>query len=348
MSRFALTALAAAASAVLLMGVSPGPQPPEDNKQLAHDIFKQLVEIHSSDTIGTKEIADAITARLLGGGFTKADIHVLPEEKYPNQVSVVVRYHGKGKGKPILWNCHIDIVDARPEDWTLPPFKFTEKDGYFYGRGTSDMKDQDAAVLATLLRLKKEGFVPDRDIIVAFTADEEGDWAQDGMRYLMAEHRDLVDAGMAINPDGDSGEIINNQRVDYGVETSQKTYVTYTLTETNKGGHSSEPRPDNAIYELAERARALFEIPIPVQDQCDDAALFRTHGVAADRSTQGGLSRHGEAAPRSRSRATPVRRYPAQRDPAFDLRRHHAERGRAGERAAGARRRHHSMPHHAG
>jgi acetylornithine deacetylase/succinyl-diaminopimelate desuccinylase-like protein len=274
MSRFALTALAAAASAVLLMGVSPGPQPPQDNKQLAHDIFKQLVEIHSSDTIGTKEIADAIAARLLGGGFAKSDIHILPEEKYPNQVSVVVRYQGKGKGKPILWNCHIDIVDARPEDWTLPPFKFTEKDGYFYGRGTSDMKDQDAAVLATLLRLRHEGFVPDRDIIVAFTADEEGDWAQDGMRYLMDHHRDLVDAGLAINPDGDSGEIISNGRADFGVETSQKIYVTYTLTETNKGGHSSEPRPDNAIYQLANALVRFSKYQFPLKTNATTRLYF--------------------------------------------------------------------------
>jgi len=273
MSRVRIAAFAAA-SAALLMAVAPGPQPPDDTKKLAHDIFKELVEIHSSDTIGTKEIANAIVKRLKSGGFTDADIHVLPEEKYPNQVSVVVRYRGKGKGKPILWNCHIDIVDARPEDWTTPPFKFIEKDGYFYGRGTSDMKDQDTAVLTTLLRLKKEGFVPDRDIIVAFTADEEGDWAQDGMRYLMEHHKDLVDAGLAINPDGDSGEIIDNQRADYGVETSQKIYVTYTLTETNKGGHSSEPRPDNAIYQLANALVRFSKYQFPFKTNATTRLYF--------------------------------------------------------------------------
>src|SRR5215469_1331979 len=268
------TAALAAASALLLMAVAPVPQPPADNKELAHDIFKEMVEIHSSDTIGTKEIAGAIAKRLLAGGFAAGDVHVLPEEKYPNQVSVVARYHGKGKGKPILWNCHIDIVDARPEDWTLPPFKLTEKDGYFYGRGTSDMKDQATAVLATLLRLKKEGFVPDRDIIVAFTADEEGDWNQDGMWYLMREHRDLVDAELAVNPDGDSGEIANNQRLDYGVETSEKTYVTYTMTVTNKGGHSSEPRPDNAIYALANGLVKLQKFQFPIHTNATTRLYF--------------------------------------------------------------------------
>ena len=112
---------------------------------------------------------------------------IVPEDLYPDQVNVVVRLRGQGKGKPILWHGHIDIVEARPEDWTVPPFKLTEKDGYFYGRGTSDMKDSDTAVLTSLIRLKKEGFVPDRDLIVAFTADEEGDWAQDGMRYLVSK-----------------------------------------------------------------------------------------------------------------------------------------------------------------
>ena len=274
MLSFRFAAFAAAASAIVLMGVSPGPQPPDGNKQLAHDIFKELVEIHSSDTIGTKGIADAIVARLRAGGFAPGDIHELPEEKYPNQVSVVVRYHGSGKAKPILWNCHIDIVDARPEDWSYPPFKLTEKDGYFYGRGTSDMKDQDTAVLATLIRLKKEGFVPDRDIIVAFTADEEGDWNQDGMWYLMREHRDLVDAAFAINPDGDSGEIDHDRRLDYGVETSEKTYVTYTMTVTNKGGHSSEPRPDNAIYELANALVRLQKFQFPIKTNATTRLYF--------------------------------------------------------------------------
>ena len=144
----------------------------------------------------------------------------------------------------------MDVVEAKPEDWSLPPFKLTEKDGYYYGRGTSDMKDQDAAVASSLIRLKKEGFVPSRDIIAAFTADEEVGEEQDGLWYLLRAHRDLIDAEMMINPDGDSGEIVNGKRLDFGVETSEKTYATFTMTATNKGGHSSEPRPDNAIYQL--------------------------------------------------------------------------------------------------
>src|SRR5215469_741128 len=269
-----LTQALLATASLLMMAVTPGPQPSGDTKALAHDILKQLIDVHSSDTIGTKEVADAIAKRLLDAGYAPTDVKELPEEQYPNQVNVVVRLHGKGKGKPVLWHGHIDIVDARQEDWSYPPFQLTEKDGYFYGRGTSDMKDEDTAVLTTLIRLKKEGFVPDRDIIVAFTADEEGDWKQDGMWYLMREHRDLVDAGMAINPDGASGEIDNGRRIDFGIETSQKTYVTYTLEVTNKGGHSSEPRPDNAIYELANGLVKLSKYQFPIKTNATTRLYF--------------------------------------------------------------------------
>ena len=160
-------------------------------------------------------MADILVRYLKAAGFTDSDVHVLSEEKYPNQVNVVVRLTGNGKARPILWNGHMDVVEAKPQDWSLPPFQFIEKDSYFYGRGTSDMKDEDAAVAASLIRLKKEGFIPDRDIIVAFTADEEVGEEQDGMWYLVREHKPLVDAEMAINPDGGSGEMDNGNRLTF-------------------------------------------------------------------------------------------------------------------------------------
>src|SRR5215471_6684645 len=134
---------------------SPGPMPPPDNQKLAHDIFKEIVEVRSVHDVGTRGVADILVRYLKAAGFTDGDIHVLAEEKYPNQVNVVVRLTGKGKGRPILWNGHMDVVEAKPQDWSLPPFQFIEKDSYFYGRGTSDMKDEDAAVAASLIRLKK-------------------------------------------------------------------------------------------------------------------------------------------------------------------------------------------------
>ncbi len=269
--------LASAAAAVLLMGAAAPPTtyPPAENQKLAHDIFRDIVEVRSVHDVGTKGVADILVKYLRAGGFTDSEIHVVPETKYPHQVNVVVRLRGKGKGKPVMWICHMDVVDARPEDWTLPPFKFTEKDGYFYGRGTSDMKDEDAAVAASLIRLKKEGFVPDRDIIAAFTADEEVGLEQDGPAFLLKEHRDLVDAGLVINPDGASGEIKDGKRLDFSVETSQKTYVTYHMEVTNRGGHSSEPRPDNAIYQLADGLVKLSSFQFPLKTNATTRLYFQ-------------------------------------------------------------------------
>ena len=240
----------AAITSMLLLGAA-GTMPPDDNKTLAHDIFRDIIEVHSVHDVGTGGVAEILKKYLLAGGFAESDIAVVPETKYPHQVNLVVRLKGKGKGKPVMWICHMDVVEAKAEDWTLPPFKFTEKDGWFYGRGTSDMKDEDAAVAASLIRLKKEGYVPDRDIIVAFTADEEVGLEEDGVPFLLKEHRDLVDAAVVINPDGASGATQRGRRLYFGFDTSQKTYVTYTAETFNRGGHSSEPRADNAIYQLA-------------------------------------------------------------------------------------------------
>ncbi len=274
------SSLVSAAVAALFMGAAPAPStlvPPADNQKLAHDIFRDIVEVRSVHDIGTKGVADIIVKYLKAGGFTDADIHVVPEPKWPNQVNVVARIKGRGKGKPVMWICHMDVVDARKEDWTpgLDPYKFTEKDGYFYGRGASDMKDSDAAAAATLIRLKKENYVPDRDIIVAFTADEEVGLDQDGPAFLLKEHRDLVDAGLVINPDGASGELIDGKREDFTVETSQKTYVTFHMETTNRGGHSSEPRPDNAITQLANGLVKLGKFQFPYKTNATTRLFFQ-------------------------------------------------------------------------
>ena len=252
----------------------PGPKPPEANQQLARDILKETVEIRSVHDVGTEDVAEALAARFRAAGFTDSEIHTVPEAEWPKQVNLVVRLKGKGKGKPVMWICHMDVVDARPQDWSLPPFKLTEKDGYFYGRGTSDMKDEDAAVAASLIRLKQEGFVPDRDIIGAFTADEEVGLEQDGPAYLLKHDRDLVDAGLVMNPDGGSGEILNGRRIAFAVETVQKTYMTFQWETTNKGGHSSEPRPDNAIYQLANGLTRLSQHRFPYKTNATTRAYF--------------------------------------------------------------------------
>lgn len=271
--------IVSAAAATLLLGAAPANLPPPDNGKIARDIFRDIVAVHSVHAAGTKGVADIIAKYLRDNGFAADDVKIVPETGFPHQVNVVARIRGRGKGKPILWICHMDVVEALAKDWTLPPFQLTEKDGYFYGRGTSDMKDEDAAAAAALIRLKKEGFVPDRDIVVAFTADEEVGLEQDGPAFLLREHRDLVDAGLVINPDGDSGEIVKGKRLDFVVETSQKTYVTYHLEVTNRGGHSSEPRPDNAIYQLAQGLVRLSKFQFPYKTNATTRLYFQRRAL---------------------------------------------------------------------
>src|SRR3569832_686275 len=276
--------LASAAAATLLMGAAPPPNvPPADNQKLAHDIFRDIVEVRSVHDVGTKGVADILVKYLKAGGFTDSEVHVVPETKYPHQVNVAVRIKGKGKGKPVMWICHMDVVDAKKEDWTpgLDPYKFTEKDGYFYGRGTSDMKDEDAAVAASLIRLKKENFVTDRDIIVMFSAEEEVGLDQDGPNFMVTQKRDLEIAGLVMNPDGGSGEIKDGKRLDFAIETVQKTYMTFKMETANKGGHSSEPRPDNAIYQLASGLTKLAAYQYPYKTNATTRAYFKANAATA-------------------------------------------------------------------
>src|SRR3981189_2651274 len=177
----------------LIASCAPGgpAQGLDQTKQLAHDIFKQLIEINTTDSVGNvTTAAEAMAKRLRDAGFAESDVHVAgPKERKKN---LVVRLHGTGKRKPILFIGHLDVVEARREDWTTDPFEFIEKDGYFYGRGTEDMKEGDAILVSNFIRLKKEGYLPDRDLILALTADEEGG-SSNGVDWLLRAHRDWID-----------------------------------------------------------------------------------------------------------------------------------------------------------
>lgn len=218
-------------------------------KQLSHDIFKQLIEINTTDSVGNvTTAAEAMAQRFRDAGFPDSDIYIGgPNDRKKN---VVVRLHGSGKHKPVLLIGHLDVVEAKRQDWTTDPFQFVEKDGYFYGRGTQDMKDGDAIMTTTLIRFKKEGYVPDRDIILAMTADEEGG-KSNGVDWLLKNKRNLIDAEFVLNHDGGEVQMDHGKALAFVVDATEKLYSDYQVVTTNPGGHSSLPRPDNAIYELS-------------------------------------------------------------------------------------------------
>ncbi len=230
---------------------------------LAHDVFKELIEINTTDSAAGNVTTgvEAMAKRFRDAGFPPADMVVLGPEN-PKKKNLVVRLHGTGKHKPVLLIGHIDVVEAHREDWNLDPFKLTEQDGYFYGRGTSDMKGDDAIMVATLLRMKKEGYKPDRDIILALTADEESGCCN-GPDWLIKNHRNLIDAEFVINTDGYSVRSEKGVATMFRLGATEKMYGDYQLTVTNKGGHSSEPRADNAIYELSQALHQRLPVPVP-------------------------------------------------------------------------------------
>jgi acetylornithine deacetylase/succinyl-diaminopimelate desuccinylase-like protein len=244
---------------------SGAPQSDAVTREMAHDIFKQLIEINTTDSIGSTTVAaQAMAKRLLDAGFPAADVVVIgPNERKGNMVA---RYRGRpgSKLRPILIIGHLDVVEARREDWSTDPFKFVEQDGYYYGRGTQDMKEADAIAVTDFIRLKKEGFVPKRDIILALTADEEGG-KSNGVSWLLQNHRDLIDAELALNPD--SGGVVTDHGKPLTVEfeATEKLYADYQVLATNPGGHSSLPRPDNAIYHVADALGALEKSPFPFE-----------------------------------------------------------------------------------
>ncbi len=240
-------------------------QPDEATRRVAHDIFKQLIEINTTDSVGSvTAAAEAMAQRFRDAGFPENDIQVLGPSSNDRKKNVVVRLHGSGKHKPVLLIGHLDVVEARRADWTTDPFKFVEQEGYFYGRGTSDMKDGDAIMSATLIRMKKEGYVPSRDIILAMTADEEGG-TSNGVDWLIKNHRELIDAEFVLNHDGGGVLAENGKPLMMEVNATEKLYGDFVLTATNPGGHSSLPRPDNAIYELAAALTRIAEHQFPFE-----------------------------------------------------------------------------------
>lgn len=236
------------------------------DRDLARSIYKEMIEIKSGYSTGaTTPVAEAVAKRLRAAGFPESDIKIAGPA--PHKSNLVVRYRGTGARKPILLLAHTDVVEAKREDWSFDPFVFREQDGYFYGRGTSDDKAQAAIWIANLIKYKQEGFKPDRDLIVALTADEEGGGPYNGADWLAKKHRDWIDAEYCLN-EGGWGEMVNGRKVSNDVQVAEKYVLNLRLEVRNNGGHSSMPVANNAIYHLAGALSKLsqFGFPLKVND----------------------------------------------------------------------------------
>jgi acetylornithine deacetylase/succinyl-diaminopimelate desuccinylase-like protein len=273
--------------------------------QLARDIFQQLIEINTTDTTAgnVTTAAEAMAARFRAAGFPAEDISVVGP--LPNKKNLVVRLHGRASAKPILFLAHLDVVQALPADWSMDPFKLHEVNGFFYGRGTSDIKDGDTILVENFLRLRKEGWTPSRDLILALTADEEGG-ESNGVQWLAKNHRDLIEAEYCINTDAGNFEAKNGKRLLLGLQTSEKNYVDFRLEVRSNGGHSSRPvKGENAIYHLAQGLERLaaFDFPVSLNETTrgffEHSAALETPATAADfRAVIGSDPAQAEAAAR--------------------------------------------------
>jgi acetylornithine deacetylase/succinyl-diaminopimelate desuccinylase-like protein len=236
-----------------------------DYRSLARDIFKELVEINSSESgMGSTPAAEVVARRMRAAGFPEGDVQVIGPA--PKKKNVVVRLRGAGRARPILIIGHLDVVDARKEDWSpdLDPFTFTERDGYFYGRGTQDMKGAAAIAATNFIRWKQEGWVPARDLILALTGDEELYGDENGVKWLMKNHRDLIDAEYSLNSDGGNFQTRGGKPFSIAVAASEKKETILQLETRNRGGHASLPRNDNAIYELIAALDRVEKLRFPV------------------------------------------------------------------------------------
>jgi acetylornithine deacetylase/succinyl-diaminopimelate desuccinylase-like protein len=237
----------------------------------ARDIYAELISINTVDSVGSvTKAAEAMAKRFRDAGFPASDVKLLTPAGKPTKANLVVRYRGRGGAnapKPILLLAHLDVVAALRSDWPRDPFTLYEEDGFFLGRGTSDDKAMASIFVANMLQWKQEGWKPNRDIILALTADEESGDAN-GPQWLVETHRADIDAAFAINEGGGGtlgGSGMNVKPLFQSIQAAEKVYVDFTLTATNPGGHSSVPRPDNAIYELTDALQRIARFTFPVE-----------------------------------------------------------------------------------
>lgn len=275
-------------AALLLAAITPAQAQQTKWDSLARSLLEELVEINTTESSGsTLQAARAMAVRLRAAGFPASDVTVL--ENAPRKGNLVARLRGRNSGrKPILLLSHIDVVEANAADWTLPPFEFIERDGTFYGRGVADDKDEGAIHLSIIMRMRDEGFVPDRDIIVALTADEEGGPAN-GVEWLLQNHRQLIDAEYAFNEGGGGqvrgGASRDTTKIGNNVQASEKKYLNFLFEATNPGGHSSVPRTDNAITQLSRVLTMITPTMMPVRLNEVTRAYFTSAANLVEKET---------------------------------------------------------------
>jgi len=255
---------------------------PERDRVRGREILKEMIETDTTSAQGdTTIVAENLAKRFLAAGFAPADVMVLGDN--PKKRSLVVRLHGRGERPPVLLFAHLDVVAALREDWHYDPFKLTEDGGYFYGRGTIDIKGAGAGLVETLLRLHEEHFVPRGDYILALTAGEE-DGEDNGIQWLLAHRPDLLKAAYGLNQDDNGPATRNGKAFLLSIETAEKVYLSYTLTVHNPGGHSSLPTPDNAIYRLAQGLIKLSQMQFPLRTNSVTRGYYT--GLAAQNTGQ--------------------------------------------------------------
>lgn len=231
--------------------------------RLGRDVLREMIEVNTTDTRGsTTVLANKLAARFIAAGFPAADVQVVGPADSTRHHSLVVRWRGTGGARPFLLLAHLDVVEARREDWSFDPFTLVERDGFFYGRGTTDVKGPAATLVTSMLRLRGEGFTPSRDIILALTSGEESG-NSNGVEWLLTNRRDLIDAAFVVNVDGGGGAMRGGRRTAFHVQAAEKVYQSFALTVRDRGGHSSLPTSGNPIYRLSRALGRLDAFAFP-------------------------------------------------------------------------------------
>jgi acetylornithine deacetylase/succinyl-diaminopimelate desuccinylase-like protein len=274
---------------VSVLSLAPAPRAEDRavaaDPELALDVLRELVAINTAPSGGpgqTRRAAEAMAARLLAAGFPAEDVIVAGLA--PGDGNLIARLRGNGSKRPILLMAHLDVVEAHASDWTLPPFTLTERDGHLYGRGTLDNKGGAAMLVANAIRMKRDAFVPSRDLILVLTADEETTGAN--LQWLLKEHRAWLDAEYALNTDAGAVLLDGDRPQAFALQTSEKIYASFRLEARNAGGHSSLPRRDNAIYALAGALERVRDHEFPIELTETTKAFFERWQALAPAGAQ--------------------------------------------------------------